>query len=138
MRLFHGEPLEIQEKNVVLFSSLFNFTISYNFAFSPKMAIFRKKMKKRPRGTRPRTSFGTNFGQIGLKYWSDPKMQNTKVFPFNVLQLFGNYEKTCKINILEVIWQKLKMGPKTAAILDFGLEVHQNEIFFTFFCFFGF
>ena len=74
MRLFHGEPLEIQEKNVVLFSSLFNFTISYHFAFFAKIAIFRKKLKKRPRGTRPRTSFGTNFGQIGLKYWSDPKM----------------------------------------------------------------
>ena len=73
-RYFLGEPLEIRKKNVVLFSSLFNFTISYNFAFSPKIAIFRKKMKKRPWGTRPRTSFGTNFGQIGLKYWSDPKM----------------------------------------------------------------
>ena len=66
MRLFHGEPLEIQEKNV--------FTISYHFAFFSKIAIFRKKLKKRPQGTRPRTSFGTNFGQIGLKYWSDPKM----------------------------------------------------------------
>ena len=73
-RYFPGEPLEIWEKNVPLFSSLFNFTISYHFALFVKMAIFRKKLKKRSRGTRPRTSFGTNFGQIGLKYWSDPKM----------------------------------------------------------------
>ena len=45
-RYFPGEPLEIRKKNVLLFSSLFNFTISYNFAFSPKMAIFRKKNEK--------------------------------------------------------------------------------------------